>query len=108
MQFVHKLNAQADRTPPDTRRFLLMLGKAVRWEEDEMFATEPRQQQQLQPQQQQEATAAPQGRVLRLFDMAQIKSAEMVTIRNVLPLLDWADMSRANLVKDVCLQVRSR
>ena len=47
----------------------------------------------------------PQGRVLRLFDLAQITSADLVTIRNVLPLLDWADMSRANLVKDVCLQV---
>ena len=51
--------------------------------------------------------AVPQGRVLRLFDLCQIASAELVTIRNVLPLLDWADMSRANLVKDVCLQVSS-
>jgi hypothetical protein len=43
--------------------------------------------------------------VLRLFDLAQIATANEVTVRNVLPLLDWADMSRAALVKDVCLQV---
>lgn len=49
---------------------------------------------------------APRGRVLRLFDLAQVAVAELVNVRNVLPLLDWADMSRARLVKDVCLQVR--
>ena len=49
---------------------------------------------------------AQQGRVLRLFDLAQLAAAELVNVRNVLPLLDWADMSRARLVKDVCLQVR--
>lgn len=55
-----------------------------------------------QPQQHQ----AQQGRVLRLFDLAQISAASLITLRNVLLLLDWADMARANLVKDICLQVR--
>jgi hypothetical protein len=50
--------------------------------------------------------AQPHGRVLRLFDMAQIAAADLVSVRNVLHLLIWADMSRAHLVKDVCLQVR--
>jgi hypothetical protein len=56
-----------------------------------------------------EELASPQrpSRVLPLFDLAQVAAAEEVNVRNVLPLLDWADMSRASLVKDVCLQVRS-
>jgi hypothetical protein len=103
--------AQACARPTDSKvptivtRFLARSGHACTgplvscsWEEDEMFGQVPAAA----------PAPAPQGRVLRLFDMCQISAAQLVTIRNVLPLFDWADMSRANLVKDVCLQVRGR
>lgn len=66
----------------------------LRWEDDEMFAPAP------------PVAKEPPSRVLPLFDLAQIAAADLITLRNVLPLLSWADMARANLVKAVCLQVR--
>jgi hypothetical protein len=45
------------------------------------------------------------GRVMRLFDMAQIAMAKIVDLRNVLPLLQFAQLTRADLLQDICMQV---
>lgn len=47
------------------------------------------------------------GRVMRLFDMAQIAAARIVDMRNVLPLLQFAHFAQASLLQDICTQVRS-
>jgi hypothetical protein len=48
----------------------------------------------------------PRSRVMRLFDMTQIAAARIVDARNALPLLQFAHLSRAHLLQDICLQVR--
>lgn len=45
------------------------------------------------------------GRVMRLFDMAQIAAARIVDMRNALPLLQFAHFSQAKLLQDICVQV---
>lgn len=48
----------------------------------------------------------PKTRVMRLFDITQIAAARVVDIRNVLPLLQFAHLTRAHLLHDICMQVR--
>lgn len=45
------------------------------------------------------------GRVLRLFDMAQIAAARVVDVRSALPLLQFAHYAHAKLLQDICIQV---
>lgn len=56
-----------------------------------------------------EPAAAPQplpkSRVMRLFDITQIAAARVVDVRNVLPLLQFAHLTRAHLLQDICMQV---
>lgn len=48
------------------------------------------------------------GRVMRLFDMAQIAAAGIVDMRNALPLLQFAHFAQAKLLQNICIQVRPR
>ena len=47
----------------------------------------------------------PTSRVMRLFDITQIAAARVVDVRNVLPLLQFAHLTRAHLLQDICMQV---
>lgn len=42
---------------------------------------------------------------MRLFDITQIAAARVVDMRNVLPLLQFAHLTRAHLLQDICMQV---
>jgi hypothetical protein len=46
------------------------------------------------------------GRVMRLFDMCQVAVSRVVDLRNALPVLEWADLTQAHLLKDYTVQVR--